>query len=42
MQSTTCPDPISGVPGYFEPPAIGSVFEIADRFVFFESNGVEL
>ena len=42
MESTTCPDLIAGVPRYIERPAIGSVFEIAGRFILFESNGVEL
>ena len=41
MESTTCPDPVSGVPTYFERPAI-SVFEIAGRFIFFESNGADV
>ncbi|HEY5837682.1 MAG TPA: hypothetical protein VIT19_01525 [Pyrinomonadaceae bacterium] len=42
MESTTRPDPVSRVPTYFERPAIGSVFEIAGRFILFESNGAEL
>lgn len=42
MESTTCPDPISGVPGYFERPAVGSVYELAGRFIFFASNGTNV
>src|SRR5688572_14955603 len=42
MESTTCPDSISAVPGYFERPAISSVFEIAGRFIFLESNGADV
>ncbi len=42
MESTTRPDPVSGIPTYFERPAIGSVFEIAGRFIFFESNGADV
>lgn len=41
MEGRTFPDPIPGVPGYIERPAIGSVFEIAGRFILFESHGVE-
>jgi hypothetical protein len=42
MESTTRPDSRSRVPPYFERPAIGSVFEIAGRFLLFESNGVHV
>lgn len=42
MESTIRPDPVPGVTAYFERPAIGSVFEIAGRFVFFESDGAEV
>jgi hypothetical protein len=42
MESTTRPDPAFRVPTHFERPAIASVFEIAGRFILFESNGVEL
>lgn len=41
MESTTRPDPVSRVPTNFERPAIGSFFEIAGRFIFFESSGGE-
>ena len=30
------------MPPYFERPAIGSVFEIAGRFILFESNGADV
>jgi hypothetical protein len=39
MESTSCPDLISPVPEFSKRPAIGSVFEIAGRFIFFEVNG---
>jgi len=42
MESTTRPDSSSWVPPYFERPAIGSVFEIAGRFLLFESNGAHV
>lgn len=42
MESTTRPGPISGVSPYFGRPALGSVFEIAGRFIFFESNGADV
>ena len=42
MESATCPEPIPGVPGYFERPALSSVFEIAGRFLLFESDGAQL
>lgn len=42
MESTTCPDPTSAVSGHIERPAVGNVFEIAGRFILFESNGTEL
>jgi hypothetical protein len=42
MESTTRPDPVSGVPTYFERPAVGNVFEIAGRFILFESNGADI
>lgn len=42
MESTTCPDQLSGVPGHFERPALTRVFEIAGRFLLFESNGAQL
>ena len=35
------PIPFPRYQTYFERPAIGSVFEIAGRFIFFESNGAE-
>lgn len=41
MERTTRPDSSSWEPPYFERPAIGSVFEIAGRFLLFESNGAE-
>jgi hypothetical protein len=42
MESTTRPDLISAVPGHIERPAVGSVCEIAGRFILFESDGAEL
>lgn len=42
MESATHPEPTSRVPPLFERPAIASVFEIAGRFIFFESNGANV
>jgi hypothetical protein len=42
MESATCPELIPEVPAHSERPAVGSIFEIAGRFVSFESNGAEL
>jgi hypothetical protein len=42
MESTTRPDSRSWVPPYFERPAIGNVFEIAGRFLLFESDGAHV
>ena len=42
MESTTRPDSRSWEPPYFERSAIGSVFEIAGRFLLFESNGADV
>lgn len=42
MESTISPDPVSLVPAHTERPAIGSVFEIAGRFLLFEANGAHV
>lgn len=42
MERTTRPDPISGGPPFFKRPAIGRVFEVAGRFILFESPGANV
>ena len=42
MESTTRPPFSSWVSPYFERPAVGSVFEIAGRFLLFKANGAHV
>lgn len=42
MESATFPELTTGVTAHCQRPAVGSVFEIAGRFLLFESNGVEI